>query len=188
MGDDGAVRLTVVLLAVLSLALPPVAHADDRPPLYALVDAAAQRLGTADGVAAFKWLTGGSIEDAPRVRQVLDGVGDDARRRGLDEDYARTAFADQIHATEGVEYIRFGQWKFDPASAPTTAPDLAVSRAAIDGFNRTMVAEMAGQWPLLAGPGCRPALDEARAAVTRDRGLDPLYVDALGAATRSYCR
>ena len=38
--------------------------------------------------------------------------------------YVRTIFTDQIAATEGIEYTRFGQWKFDPATAPTTAPDL----------------------------------------------------------------
>lgn len=176
------------LAALTALAAAPAARADDHDPLHVLVDAAAQRLATADAVAAFKWVQGGSIEDPDRVTQVLDAVAADATARGVDPVFTRRAFEDQIHATESVEYSRFAQWKLDPAGAPTTAPDLSESRAAIDGFNRTMVAEMAGQWPLLAGPGCRPALDEARAAVTRDRGLDPLYVDALGAATRSYCR
>jgi chorismate mutase len=184
------VRLIALIAACATLALTaaPTAHADDdADPLYRLVDAASQRLLTAEPVAAVKWVDGGSIEDAARARHVLDTVGADARDRGIDEAFVRRAFEDQIHATEGIEYIRFGQWKLDPAAAPASAPDLAESRTAIDGFNRTMVSEMAGQWGVLHGPGCAAALDGARQSVIADRGLDPLYQQALDFATHTYC-
>ncbi len=87
-----------------------------------------------------------------RADQVLDAVGADATAHGVDPQYVRTVFTDQINATEGIEYTRFGQWKFDPATAPTTAPDLSDSRTAIDGFNKTMVDEIALQWNSLHGP------------------------------------
>jgi chorismate mutase len=99
----------------------------------------------------------------------------------------RTIFTDQIAATEGVEYTLFGQWKFAPSTAPTTAPDLADSRAAIDGFNRTMVEQIALQWNSLHGSGCDTELREATDAVAGARALDPLYRQALSSATRSYC-
>jgi chorismate mutase len=180
-----------VLLATVGTLLltgpPAMAVADQPSPLFALVDAAAQRLATADPVAAFKWIDGGSIEDAARVRQVLDSVGADAAAQRVDEAFVRRVFSDQIHATEGVEYMRFGQWKLDPAAAPTTAPDLAASRAAIDGFNHTMVTEIALQWDSLRGPDCDVALDGARSSVSAARQLDPLYEQALDFATHSYC-
>ncbi len=91
------------------------------------------------------------------------------------------------HATEGIEYTRFGQWKFDPSTAPTTAPDLAESRTAIDGFNKTMVDEIALQWDSLHGPACSTELRGATDAVANARGLDPLYRQALSSATQSYC-
>ena len=100
----------------------------------------------------------------------------------------RTVFTDQINATEGIEYTRFGQWKFDPPTAPTTAPDLSDSRTAIDGFNKTMVDEIALQWNSLHSPTCSADLQEATDAVAADRQLDPLYRQALSSATRSYCR
>ncbi|HUO39125.1 MAG TPA: chorismate mutase, partial [Mycobacterium sp.] len=53
------------------------AHADPPSPLDALVDAAAQRLQTADPVAAVKWQTGSNIDDPPRVSQVLGAVSTD---------------------------------------------------------------------------------------------------------------
>lgn len=165
----------------------PMAYADDSGPLYRLVDTAAQRLLTADPVAAFKWVNGGSIEDSARANQVLDAVGADARNRGLDEQFVRRIFEKQIHATEGVEYTRFGQWKLDSAHAPTSALDLSQTRTAIDGFNRAMVAEMSAQRGVLLSQDCAAALDTALASVDGARALDPLYRQALDFATSSYC-
>ncbi|ULE31248.1 chorismate mutase [Mycobacterium sp. IDR2000157661] len=175
----------LTLLAILLTA--PTATAQPPNPLYRLVDTAAQRLGTADPVAATKWINGGSIADPQRVTAVLDAVGADARAHGVDPQYVRTVFTDQIAATEGVQYIRFGQWKFDPATAPTTAPDLADSRAQIDGYNKTMVEEIARRWDSLHGAACAPTLAAATESVATVRVLDPLYRQALASATRSYC-
>jgi chorismate mutase len=179
----------VTIGAVLALAATPGASRADEPtPLFALVDAAAQRLQTAEDVAASKWNTGGSIEDPARERVVLDSVTAAARDRGVDPAYVEAAFRDQIAATVAVEYARFSDWKLDPASAPTTAPNLADSRGAIDGLNRTMVAEIAGQWDSLHSPDCVGDLEAARTAAAVSRGLDDLYQRALAFATRSYCR
>ncbi|MDT5214099.1 MAG: chorismate mutase [Mycobacterium sp.] len=165
----------------------PSAHADEPSPLYTLVDAAAARLQTADPVAAFKWVKGGPIDDPPRVRQVLAAVATDAKGHGIDPGPVRAAFEDQIRATEGIEYARFGQWKLDPGAVPTTAPDLSASRAAIDGYNRAIVGELALQQDSLHGPDCVIALQQAKSAVITDRSLDPLYQQALTLATSSYC-
>jgi chorismate mutase len=174
-----------VLTGLIGIA--PAAHADGPSPLYRLVDTAAQRLATADPVAAFKWVKGGPIDDPARSRQVVDSVGVDATKQGIDPQPVRTIFADQVHATEGIEYTLFGQWKLDPSAAPTTAPDLSASRAAIDGFNHQMVTEMALRWDSLRGPACGQLRDEAVRAVIADRQLDPLYQQALTFATHSYC-
>jgi chorismate mutase len=178
--------LTAALLLAGPLGLPAVANADAGP-LYRLVDTAAQRLATADPVAASKWISGGPITDTQRAGQVLDAVAGDAGAHGIDPQYVRTIFTDQINATEGIEYARFGQWKFDSATAPTTAPDLADSRAAIDGFNKTMVDQIALQWNSLHSPTCAADVTAATDAVATDRRLDPLYRQALSSATRSYC-
>jgi chorismate mutase len=179
--------LLVGALLSTSIAVAPAAAADEQSPLYDLVDAAAQRLQTADPVAAFKWVEGGSIEDPARVKQVLDGVSADATSHGIDPQVVRRAFTDQIHATEGIEYARFGQWKLDPGAAPTTAPDLSTSRATIDGFNRTMVDGFAERSDSLRSPVCGRDLADAERAVVADRRLDPLYEQALAFATHSYC-
>ncbi|WP_084223354.1 chorismate mutase [Mycolicibacterium holsaticum] len=181
-------RVAAFLLVTLRVSVCQVtASAEPVSPLYRLVDSAAQRLATADPVAAAKWLRGGAITDRQRADAVLDAVAADATARGIDSGYVRRIFADQIDATEGVEYIRFGHWKFDPATAPTTAPDLSQSRSQIDGYNRTMVEEIAQQWNWLHGPDCTAVLTDTTAAVAQARQLDPLYRQALSAATRNYC-
>jgi chorismate mutase len=167
------------------------ARGDDANQLLELVDAATQRLQTAEPVAASKWMTGGSIEDPQRVDQVLADVSADATGTGVDVDYVRRLFSDQIDATESIEYSRFAQWKLDPTSAPGiglgTAPDLAASRAIIDRLNTEMVEQVAQHWSVLRSPDCTGTLDDAKSAVAGARALDPLYQQALAFSTHSYC-
>ena len=162
------------------------ARADDGR-LLELVDAAAQRLQTADPVAASKWLGGGPITDPARVEQVLTAVSRQAESAGVPADYVIGVFTDQIDATEAIQYNRFSWWKFDPSAAPVTAPDLSASRALIDELNHRMVTEIAEDWPLLTAPDCAAALSTAKSTVAQSRSLDPLYRQALDVATRSYC-
>jgi chorismate mutase len=173
-------------VAVLPTAGSAWAQGEDR--LYELVDAATERLQTADAVAASKWVNGGPITDPVRAEQVLAAVSADAQSAGLPTDYVTALFTDQINATEAIQYSRFSWWKLDPAAGPTAAPDLAASRAQIDWLNRRMVDEIAEQLPVLRSADCPAALDTAKSAVIGARGLDPLYRQALDAATRSYCR
>ena len=156
-------------------------------PLVELIDAAVQRLQTADPVAATKWLTGAAITDPVRVEQVLETVSTDAETAGVPGDYMTALFTDQINATEAIQYSRFAAWKLDPTTAPDTAPELEASRALIDGLNGRMVALIATDWPVLGAPDCPILLDAARNAVIQARQLDPLLRQALESATRSYC-
>jgi chorismate mutase len=118
---------------------------------------------------------------------VLKAVSADAIRKGVEPDYIKQIFTDQVHATEAVEYARFSQWKLDPSAAPTVAPDLASSRATIDRLNTEMVEHVALQWPVLHSPNCARVLDDAKAVVAGARMLDPLYRQALDFSTTSYC-
>jgi len=169
---------------------PTAALADDTSnseSLYELVDAATQRLQTADPVAASKWLSGAAITDPARVQQVLEAVSADAQSAGVPSDYITTAFTEQINATEAIQYNRFSAWKFDPTTAPLSAPDLSASRSLIDDLNHRMVNLIAADWPVLDSADCSIRLTAARDAVAESRQLDPLYRQALDVATRSYC-
>jgi chorismate mutase len=178
--------LSGVLIALASVKAP--VRADDTNPLLELVDAATQRLQTADPVAASKWKTGGSIEDPQRVEQVLGSVSSAATGKGVDAGYVRRIFTDQIGATEAIEYTRFAQWKLDPGAAPGVAPDLSASRAIIDRLNAEMVEQVAMHWPVLHSPDCTGTLEDARTAIAQSRMLDSLYQQALSFSTHSYCQ
>lgn len=182
-------RYVAVFCALIALAVVPTTApaGGDANPLLDLVDAAIERLQTAEPVAGTKWISGGPIEDPARVEQVLASVSADATGRGVDPAYVRQIFTDQIHATEAIEYSRFAQWKLDPGSAPGVAPDLAASRATIDRLNTEIVDQVALNWPVLHSPDCTGMVDDAKTTVTNTRTLDPLYQQALAFATHSYC-
>ncbi|HET9874551.1 MAG TPA: gamma subclass chorismate mutase AroQ, partial [Mycobacterium sp.] len=113
-----------MLSAVLvgsAVAGPTPACADNTNPLIELIDTAAQRLQIAEPVAAFKWKTQTPIEDPTRVREQLAALAAEAVAEDVDPDYVTRVFADQIAATEALEYDRFAQWKLDPSGAPSTA-------------------------------------------------------------------
>jgi chorismate mutase len=191
--DGGVIpnRSSLLLASALlagQIGLAPVAAAQPFFPFYELVDTAAQRLATADPVAAAKWINGGSITDTARANQVLDSVGADATAHGIEPGYVREVFTAQIAANEGIQYTRFGQWKFEPGIAPRSAPDLTESRTQINGLNKTLVDEIALHWNALHSQGCNQDLSDAKAAVVAARGLDPLYQQALTSATQSYCQ
>lgn len=178
---------TLGAIVIAASMLPAAPARADSSALTELVGAAAQRLRIAEPVAAFKWKTHGAIEDPVRVQQELAVLGADAAAQHIDADFVTRVFGDQIDATTGIEYRRFADWTLDPASAPTQAPDLSVSRSTIDGLNKTMLAQLAAHRELLQGPVCGPQLDAALADVTRADQLDDLYQQALTRATSSYC-
>ncbi|WP_246397971.1 chorismate mutase [Mycobacterium vicinigordonae] len=179
--------MATLALLLATVAAPP-ARAEPGGPLLPLVDAAAQRLQIAEPVAAFKWNTHGAVEDPARVEHELATLRQEAASEQIDPDYVAAAFADQISATEAIEYTRFAAWKFMPASAPPPPADLATSRAAIDDLNTKILSHISLNWSLLHSPACATELALASMLVMQQRHFDDLYRRALTAATRSYCQ
>lgn len=157
-------------------------------PLSVLVDAAAQRLQTADPVAASKYNTGEPVDDPRREHHVLNSVTLAAAAKDIDTAYVRGIFRDQIDATNAIQHARFAEWKLDPDSAPTTAPDLRAVRAVIDRLDQIMVDEIATHWEVLHSPTCDEDVNSAIAAVVTTRELDDFSRRALIYATHKYSR
>ncbi|MGH3641631.1 MAG: chorismate mutase [Mycobacterium sp.] len=177
-----------VALTLGSGANEPIAKAEGPGPLAKLVDDAAQRLQTADPVAASKYLTGGAVDDPAREQQVIDSVTKAAIAKHVDPSFVHDVFRDQIDATDSLEHSRFAQWKIDPGSAPRTAPDLSSSRDVINRLNEAMVDDIAEQWNALHANTCPADLEDAQAAAIAGRHLDALYQQALKYAVHRYCR
>ena len=100
----------ILLLALLAgcAAPPPAADAEKIDHLLQLIQ---QRLGYMDDVARNKWNSGAAIEDLPREREIIDGLGRQAADYGLDAATARDFFRAQIEASKVIQRTRFSEWQ-----------------------------------------------------------------------------
>src|SRR5947208_9192944 len=123
---------TTLTAAAAVLAIPGTAAAAPTSafplssPLHPVASLAAERLATADLVAAAKWGTDSPIDDPAREQVVLDNVAAQAQQLGADPDEIRVIFRDQIEANKTVQRGLFQRWTDHPDEAPTTKPDLSV--------------------------------------------------------------
>lgn len=161
-----------------------------RPSLSALhpvVELAAERLATADLVAAAKWGTGSPIDDSAREQQVLDNVAAQAQQLGADPDEIRVIFRDQIEANKIVQRGLFQRWTDHPDEAPTTKPDLSVVRQEINRVTSALVEALATTADDRGALTCRPELALAGLQVHHEDHLDALHTRALVRALHSVC-
>jgi chorismate mutase len=182
-------RVVVALLVSVAVHVvdAAVAAADGQSPLVPLVIHAAQRLQTADPVAASKFHTGGAVDDPAREAAVIEAVTSAATARRIDADFVQRVFRDQIDATDSLEHTRFAQWKIDPAAVPENAPDLSGLRDEIDRLNAAMVEDIASAGDVFRAASCPSDLAKAESAAVAARHLDELYGRALHFAVHEYC-
>ncbi|MGW6020375.1 chorismate mutase [Streptomyces sp. NPDC055099] len=155
--------------------------------LHSLVDLAAQRLATADLVAAAKYGTGSPVDDPAREKQVLDDVARQARDLGADREATVRIFRDQIEANKVVQRELHRRWDADPAQAPEERPDLAEVRKEINRVNGELVRGIAASPDARTAPSCRGLVVAAGVRVRGERQLDALHAVALGRALPSVC-
>ncbi|MET9910798.1 chorismate mutase [Streptomyces sp. NPDC006476] len=179
---------TAIAAAAL-LALPGTATAaPTSSPLLPVVSLAAERVATADLVAAAKWGTDSPIDDPAREQQVLDTAAAQAQRIGADPDEIRRVFRDQIEANKIVQRTLYARWTAHPDQAPTTKPDLNVVRQTINRINTDLVQAVADSTPQRGGALCRPELAVAVTEVSYEKHADFLHTGALVRSLASVCR
>ncbi|MER6734761.1 chorismate mutase [Streptomyces puniciscabiei] len=155
--------------------------------LHPVVELSAERLATADLVAAAKWGTDSPIDDPAREQQVLDSVAAQAEQLGADPDEVRLIFRDQIEANKTVQRALFQRWTEHPEQAPTTRPDLSVIRQEINRINTALVQAIADTAADREAPVCLPELVLAALQVHHEKDLDHLHTKALARSLRSVC-
>lgn len=182
--------LTGTLIAAAALLASPGAAAAAPTPtgLRPVAALSAERLATADLVAAAKWGTDSPIDDPAREQQVLDSVAAQAQRAGADPDEVRRVFRDQIEANKLVQRGLYRRWTAHPDEAPTTKPDLGVVRQKINRINTDLVTALADSTPLRTAPTCEPELALAVVAVHHEQHPDLLHTGALVRSLASVCR
>ncbi|MFJ9416499.1 chorismate mutase [Streptomyces sp. NPDC101227] len=184
-GAGGAVAAPAHPDAASVTATAPPASPYSR--LRPLAELSAERLATADLVAAAKWGTGSPIDDPARERAVLDAVAEQARRSGADPEATVRIFRDQIEANKIVQRGLFREWDADPSRAPAERPDLDEVRKEINRINGALVTAVAESPRARSAPYCGPLLSGAAVRVRHERRLDALHTVALARALRSVC-
>ncbi|GAA1916053.1 chorismate mutase [Streptomyces durmitorensis] len=164
-----------------------VAPAGSYERLHPLVDLAAQRLATADLVAAAKYGTGSPVDDPAREKQVLDDVARQARELGADPEATVRIFRDQIEANKVVQRELHRRWDADPSQVPAEKPDLGEVRKEINRVNGELVRGIADSAAARSAPSCRGLVTVAGVRVRHERQLDLLHTVALERALRSVC-
>jgi len=179
----------VVAATISSTATATVSTGSSVAPteLGPLVSAVAERLSTADAVAAAKWGTGKPIDDPAREAEVLRAVAEQGRRENLDPSRVEQVFRDQIEASKDVQRGLFAYWSAVPQAVPEPRPDLASVWPVLDRLNVEIVAQMSTHRRVLAGPGCLPDLLEGAVDVVASGRPDGLHQAGLARALRSVC-
>ncbi|WP_225730418.1 MULTISPECIES: gamma subclass chorismate mutase AroQ [unclassified Nocardia] len=193
--------MRALLVSVLSVALlvlaPDSANATpggpDSGPLDRLVALVADRLDTADAVAAAKWATAERsgtppvIDDPAREADVYDSMARLGERLDLPENWIRQVFFGQIEANKVVQRGLIAGWRFDPAGAPAAPPDLSTVRPRIDRLNAEIVDEVAAHRGELSGPDCAERLAHSVFGAFATWRGDALHRVALVRATTVLC-
>lgn len=180
--------VALVLLYVPHISRPASADAEGSGPLATLIEQIAQRLQTAEAVAASKFLFATAIDDPAREQHVIDSVTATAAARGIDSASVDRVFRDQIDAAEALEHSRFAQWDIELATGPKASPDLATSRAVINHLDEEIIERISRQWNSLHSPTCDANLTEAKTAAIATVRFDDTYRRAMDFATRSLCQ
>jgi len=181
-GIAGAAAVTA------SVALAPAASANGNESFVTLVDVSAQRALIADDVAAFKFNTGGAIEDPAREQVLLDNVADLSAQLGVDPTVAQAIFRDEIDGNKSVQYGLFDLWTAHPELTPTEWPDLTtVIRPELDQITTELMDQIKATSDLQVASNCGEQLDSAVNVVEQKRNLDHLHSQALHQAVARVC-
>ncbi|MFD6099730.1 gamma subclass chorismate mutase AroQ [Nocardiopsis flavescens] len=159
---------------------PPVS-----PALAPVVELSADRLATAELIAAAKWHSGEPVEAPEREAQVLAQAERSARLLGGDPAFALAFMRDQIEANKVIQRGRHADWYAHPERRPRRAPDLAGARADLDRLTPALVGALADAGP--GAPGCEAELAGAAHRVAAERGLDGSGRTALAVSLASVC-
>ncbi|MER6916363.1 gamma subclass chorismate mutase AroQ [Streptomyces sp. NPDC000594] len=163
------------------------AHAGAYTQLRTITALSAERLATADLVAAAKWGTGAPIDDPAREQVVLDSVRLQAVELGADPEATVRIFRDQIEANKLVQRGLHRLWTAEPGKAPVDRPDLAEVRKEINRLNTALVRSIAEAADARSTSYCRGALAVSVVQVRHEKGLDRLHTKGLARAVPSVC-
>jgi len=140
--------------------------------LLALID---QRLAISEDVARSKWNSGAAVEDLARERDIVNAIGAQAVKYGLDPAFARAFFQAQIEASKVVQHTRLAQWRAANQAPFSNVPDLQRDiRPQLDRLTTELLTALAQALPALRAPGAEARLAAHANHAARATALAPL--------------
>lgn len=184
------VALIVLVATLAGMALPldvAAADADGEPAIMNVISQASQRLALADTVARYKWLKSQDITDLPRENALLQDVTRRAPDYGVDPQFARVFFRDQIDANKFVQQALIDDWRQIPP-APQAVPDLATGiRPELDRLTVSILIALGRIGPIRRADDCPTRLAHSLAEWQRLNLGDTLHEQALERALAHLC-
>jgi chorismate mutase len=183
-----ALGLTLAVgFALAALTAAPARADSDDTSLTNLISLVSQRLALAEPVAQWKWINHRPITDEPREAALLADVAKRAQAAGVDPEFAREFFQDQIDASKDVQNALFEQWrKLRAPEGP--APDLATrTRPQLDRLTQSMIAALARVQALRAAPDCPTRVAQGVSNWKSLTRYDAAQTEALNRALGHVC-
>lgn len=179
--------LALALGFALALAPAPARADSDDTSLTNLISLVSQRLALAEPVAQWKWINHRPITDERREAALLADVAKRAQSAGVDPEFAREFFQDQIDASKDIQNALFEQWrKLRPPEGP--APDLATrTRPQLDRLTQSMIAALARVQALRAASDCPTRVAQGVANWKSLTRYDATQTEALNRALGHVC-
>jgi chorismate mutase len=143
-----------------------------------------QRLELMHDVARWKWNAGRPITDPKRERELLQGVVERGRDKGLDPDLVRRFFAAQMEAARLVQQADFERWKANKQGPFPDTRSLAALRQRIDQLNGELLDALAEVHPRLSGPSAQQALPQRAEEILTGDGLSGVRETAIAPLRR----
>ena len=140
-----------------------------------------QRLALADEVARSKWNSGAAVEDLARENEIVETIGRDAGKYGLDPAFARSFFRAQIEASKLAQNARLAQWRAIRQPKFADAPDLQRDiRPQLDRLTPLMLDALSRSIPALHAPDAAMRLQARAGDAAHAAALQPLLSAARG--------
>jgi chorismate mutase len=148
-----------------------------------LVHLAAERVMTADTVAAAKWETAQPIENPAREKVIHEAIACQAAHLRIDQSAVQRIFEDQIEANKIVQRALHSEWQTQPAQHLSHHPDLATEvRPLLERIDSEFLLAIAQAQPALLNPQCQLTLRYEKLSKIKALSLDLIHQSALECA------
>jgi chorismate mutase len=170
------------------LALPVAAtHATEVDPAFTdVVSLVSQRLTIAEPIAHWKWDHHEAILDKARQQQGLANITAKAQRAGVDQDFARAFFQDQLNESTDIQYALFARWQQVPPTGASVDPK-TVSRPERDRLTQSLIAALVRVQPLRTASDCPLRLNQAFSSWQQMSTYDASRAVAMNIALSHVC-